>query len=562
MRLRWLAAAGLGLGLMLLASVMLQSRSVLHSFQTSDQLVASLRHFAADADLLVLCHRVQTQRPPTDTASVLDDGRPDAVVQGMAAGLGPDEVSRLLAAMRDTASPSLAALCTSVTRDLASLQTGYPALDTARTEWQADAYRLLLVTGNLVALVLAIGTAVVLLYANKQALTMRRIDRARRAVLQAERRQAGFLAAAGHDLRQPLQALRLFLSIMLQRRMDPETRAIGNKVEAAAASMQRMIGSLVDVAKLDAGLIAADWRDVPLGTLLGSFAEEFRQMASEAGISFSVQETGAVIHTDPDLLERILRNLIGNAVRYTSKGGVSVQVRTMQHRAIIAVHDTGVGIHPDHMQTVFDDFFRVNQSGSDGLGLGLGLGIVKRLSDLLDAPVTVESTPGVGSVFSVTVPLGADYKQDDYDAKLLQASSQKRRTTALVVDDNLLVRDALATQLECRELDVCCAASHSQALQMLADQGSDAFDIIVTDYDLGDGNGLDLLAQFEREASKRPCALIITGTSDQRVWERLHRCSYRWLAKPIDLARLEAEIGFLKDCARNRAQSRKVIHAP
>ena len=559
MKLRLIVVVALVFCIALLASAMLEAHSVIRSFHATDALFVNLRQSLEQEDLMAHCRELQAVRSQDDLSGLSTDADQALAARGAAAGLSVGETAKLIVAFRATQATSLNSLCSNLQTKVGVLRQEYDALQATRLSWQSTTYKMLLATSNLVAFMLILAIALAILYTNGEASAMRRIDRARRAVLQTERRHAGFLAAAGHDLRQPLQALRLFLSVLLQRQLDAESRAIGVKIDAAAGSMQRMIGSLVDIAKLDAGLVAADRRDVPLADLFRSFAEEFDQLAHGSGLTFSVEQTDAVVHTDPDLLERILRNLISNAIKYTRKGGVVVRVRYLQRRVTIAVHDTGLGIRAERLDNVFDDFFRVEPSSSDGLGLGLG--IVRRLSTLLDAPVSVNSTFGTGSVFSVNVPLSAREALPRSLPGPASPAANMPRMTALVVDDNEAVRNALGSQLMQWDMQVVEAADYGEARMLATGPEAASINLIITDYDLGDGTGLQLLQELERSTGQRPCALIITGTSCEAAWQQLRHCDYVCLQKPIDPRRLEQEVSRLRACAMPPAHAHQSVRA-
>ena len=272
------------------------------------------------------------------------------------------------------------------------------------SKWQKRSFHLIFLTNNLAMLLLITGGGLLLLYAGWHLDARQKLVEARQAVLKAERDRASFVAAAGHDLRQPLQAISLFLTTLSHRTEDAETKSLLIKIGQAATSMRRMINGLLDVAKLDAGLVSADQMDQPLGDMFASLREEFERQAEAKGLVLVIEPSDAVVHTDPLLLESMLRNLLANAINYTHQGHVSLSARPNGRRIVITVRDTGPGIAADELDLIFRDFYRVG--GSGGGGLGLGLGIVQRMAKLIYAQVAVDSTVGLGTRFTVAVSSG------------------------------------------------------------------------------------------------------------------------------------------------------------
>lgn len=230
--------------------------------------------------------------------------------------------------------------------------------------------------------------------------------RERDAAEAANRAKTRFLAAASHDLRQPLQALAMFVTVLSGRDHSPANRKVIDRIEDSLAATDALLSSLLDISKLEAGMVVPAVAEVPAERLLRRMAEEFAPQAQRTGLTLRLVPCRAVLRTDAALLERILRNLLSNAIRYTEQGGILIGCRRRGARLSIEVWDTGPGIPPDQCEAVFREFHRLGQTSRDGhQGLGLGLAIVQRLSHLLDHPVTLRSVPFKGSVFAVEVPL-------------------------------------------------------------------------------------------------------------------------------------------------------------
>jgi PAS domain S-box-containing protein len=354
------------------------------------------------------------------------------------------------------------------------------------------------------------------------------------------RDKSRLLAIASHDVRQPLHAMGLFITAMERRVRTPEMVKLVASLKASAGSMQAMFDSLLDMTKIDAGLIEPARQAIDLGSLVTQIAEEFRLQASARGLRLEVAvhfEEQAV--ADPILLGSILRNLLTNAVRYTDAGGVSVDCRARGGHVRVRIADTGPGIPRERLSDIFEEFVRLRPKGRTADdGLGLGLAIVRRLAALNETPVTVRSSVGRGSVFSVHVPLadGRGAKSARGRAAPPAASLAGRRI--LVVDDQEQVRAAMTRHIEDLGCAVECAASEAEAMDAVA--RGPLPDVLVLDLDLGaGGDGVDLLAAIDaRTAPHRIPALIVTGSTDAETQARIAGSRAVRLTKPVDPARL------------------------
>ena len=232
-------------------------------------------------------------------------------------------------------------------------------------------------------------------------------DHARAAAEAANRAKSQFLAAASHDLRQPMHSLGLFAATLSERVRDPEVRGIIDNINASVEALESLFNELLDISKLDAGVIQPNLSSFPIEPLFERMRIDYGPGAADKGIRLSIVRSGAVIYSDPLLVERMLRNLIVNAVHYTAKGGVVVGCRPRGDRYSIEVWDSGVGIAADKLDKIFDEFYQVGNPERDRRkGLGLGLAIVKRIEQLLGYQTQVLSRPDRGSVFRFTAPRG------------------------------------------------------------------------------------------------------------------------------------------------------------
>jgi signal transduction histidine kinase len=225
-----------------------------------------------------------------------------------------------------------------------------------------------------------------------------------RLLVEASEDKSRFLAAASHDLRQPLYALGLFTAQLHDRMKSPEDALLTSRINTAVATMNDLFDALLDISKLDAGALTPAIADFPIVALLTRIDSTFATLADQKGLSFRLHTGSDIwVRSDPILLERIVLNLVSNAVRYTTTGGIVVGYRRRDHSLRIEVWDTGPGIPEEQRRKIFSEFYRIG--GNDEAGLGLGLAIVERLSRLLEHPLDLSSTPGKGSRFSVTVPI-------------------------------------------------------------------------------------------------------------------------------------------------------------
>ncbi|MTJ79804.1 MAG: HAMP domain-containing histidine kinase [Telmatospirillum sp.] len=254
----------------------------------------------------------------------------------------------------------------------------------------------------------------------------------RDAARKADHSKTHFLAAASHDLRQPLQALGLFVAALAQQPLPAELRGIVGKIEGSLDALEQLLDALLDISRLDAGAIEAHSALFPVQSLFARMAFEFSPLAERKGIALRFVTTSALVRSDPALLERILRNLLSNAIRYTSHGGVLIGCRRRASELRIEVWDSGRGIASADQKEIFREFRRLGGAVEDGRqGLGLGLAIVERLTNLLGLRIDLRSTPGRGSMFSVILPLVETPKFASQNGDLSPSSSQNDSDTAV-----------------------------------------------------------------------------------------------------------------------------------
>jgi signal transduction histidine kinase len=359
---------------------------------------------------------------------------------------------------------------------------------------------------------------------------------ARDAAEAANREKSRFLASVSHDLRQPVMAALLFVDLLRKRPLGGHERELVEPLADSVTNLNGMLTGLLEVARLDAGIVRPEVREFPLDELLGRLRGEFQGAAREAGLSLEVTQTGLSICSDPLLVELVLRNLLSNAIKFTEAGGVRVAVDAEAEDALLSVIDTGVGIPADQLERVFEDYVQLGKTPREhSRGFGIGLSTVRRVAALLGIEVAVRSTAGRGSTFALRLPLAEDRDSAHRDAATAE-EGVLGGVTVLVVDDEALVLKALEMTLRSRGAAVRAARGLRDAAEALAlDDGPP--DAVVADYTLAQGErGTEIIAAA-RERGVRAAVLITGDTSPARMAEA-ERSGYRLLHKPVDPDRL------------------------
>jgi PAS domain S-box-containing protein len=330
----------------------------------------------------------------------------------------------------------------------------------------------------------------------------------------ADHAKTRFLAAASHDLRQPLQAA-ILLADLIAQRPDAAARASGSAdgLRRTLDDMKRLVDSLFDVSRLDSGVVQPEITAFPLQPLLDQITVTHHRLAGIKGIALVVVPTDAVVRSDRVLLGRMLGNLIQNAVRYTHAGHVTIECQPAGERLRIRIADTGVGISRQDLSRIWQEFEQLHNPERDRRqGLGLGLSIVRRLATLLDHPVEVSSGPGPGSCFVVSVPLQAGCPAASVTAPMANAAARDVAGWLVVlIDDDPLVLETLRMTLEEFGLSVIAAADCADAVRRLGSAGRPP-DLILADYRLRDGQvGSEAIATIREAAGSQVPAIILTG---------------------------------------------------
>ncbi len=356
-----------------------------------------------------------------------------------------------------------------------------------------------------------------------------------------------FLAAASHDLRQPLHALSLFAELLDGRVTDPQSRVFLERIHASSHALEGLLNSLLDLSRIDSDALRVRRAHLSLSVLFDQLEAEFLERAERKGLTFTVRPCTLVVDSDFELLGRVLRNLLANAVRYTATGGVVLEGRVAgPQRVIISVSDTGRGIAPVDQPRVFEEFFRAEPRREEAdQGLGLGLSIVRGLCRALGHPVTLVAQPerAIGTELIIELPLG--------DPALVRTPAAVMVPTApgvlagrlvLVIDDEPAIRTAMAALLESWHCAPLCAGSLDEARALLVDAGRPP-DAVVCDHRLSHGeSGTHVLAQLEAHLGTSLPAVMVTGdTSPERIHE-LKGSGRTLLFKPVMPGKLRAAL--------------------
>jgi hypothetical protein len=373
------------------------------------------------------------------------------------------------------------------------------------------------------------------------------LEQARAEAVRANELKSRFLSAASHDLRQPLQVATLCISNILAHLSRPEQRAACEDTRQSLGRMAEIINALLDISRLEGGAVQPDVRDFELGPLLQRIASHYRFQSSAKGLRLVVDDCSHIVRSDPQLLERIIDNLISNAIRYTAEGEVLVRAEPDADQLRISVVDTGIGIPGDKQHAIFEEYVQLDNPARDrDKGLGLGLSIVKHIADILGARIELASRPGLGSEFTVRVPLGTranlaatPQPQEPMSRPTSQITSGQ--PVILLVEDNRSVAAAMQIFLELRGFQ-CCLAEHSEGALDLIDGGLRPA-LIISDYRLPTRDGVWLLRQLRAKLGPVP-AILMTGETGVRTEPGEERF-YTLLQKPTDARNLSSLLNSL-----------------
>lgn len=370
----------------------------------------------------------------------------------------------------------------------------------------------------------------------------------------ATRDKTLFLASASHDLRQPLHAMSLFADALEGRLQNPEDRLVLARLHESLNAMRKLFNALLNISRLDAGTVEPQIQDFRLVQLLERLHVDYARQAQERNLEWLYLSTQAVVRTDPVLLENMLRNLIGNAIRYTPRGYVGIACREVEGWLRIEIEDSGVGIPAEKHTEIFREYRQLgNPERDSSKGLGLGLAIVERLARLLDHRIELRSEPGLGSCFSVILPLGsvADIAPefDGLPGGKTTAESDLVGMLVLVIDDQAAVLEGMRAMLGRWGCEVILADTEEAAVAVIK-QTQRKPDLIIADYRLrGDCTGSQAIDRVRGELGESIPAMIVTGDTGPERLREAQASGHMLMSKPVAPARLRA---FLRTVRRDQ----------
>jgi two-component system, chemotaxis family, CheB/CheR fusion protein len=387
------------------------------------------------------------------------------------------------------------------------------------------------------------------------------LRRAKEAAERANAAKSRFLAAASHDLRQPLQALDLQRAVLARKVADPEALRTVRELGYSIDAMRNTLDTLLDLGQLETGAIKAETGEFGLDGVFQAILGEFQALAAAKGLALKAVRTSAAVRSDRRLLERVLQNLVSNAVKYTDAGRVLLGCRRRGERLRIEVWDTGIGIAQDRTEAIFEEFYQVaNPARERRFGLGLGLSIARAAAELLGGGIDVRSVPGRGSVFAVEVgladPAGIQPPATDEHAGV---SPGAPAATIILVEDDDAIRTAFAALLELEGHRVAAVASGATA-QALVAQGSCRPSLVIADQNLSGGlSGVETVERLRELVKPRHLpALVITGDVLPDRLAAIREAGLPHLTKPVGMDELRVLVRALLGESRSAATARSV----
>lgn len=379
------------------------------------------------------------------------------------------------------------------------------------------------------------------IHANEQTKIEGALRQAKEAAEAAHVSKTRFLAAASHDLLQPINAAKLYLSTLTETVEQAEAREVVNRLNRSFNSIETLLQALLDISRLDSSGAEFNITTFSLGTMLQGLAEDLAPLAAEKGIRLTIVPSSRWVTSDQRYLMRCVQNLVVNAIQYTERGRVLVGCRLAGNRLRIEVWDTGIGISEKDQARVFKEFIR--GGGGKGTGMGLGLSIVERACRHLDHPVRLESRPGHGSMFSIEVPLAAPGFIGSVESAMVEAMPEgSLDLIVMVVENDADELNAMTRKLENWGASVLAAGSTAEAVALMQEIGTPP-DIVLADYQLdNEDTGVDTIRTLRALAGEEIPAVIISANRQRELFQLGQEMSFSVLNKPVQLVRLRALI--------------------
>ncbi len=380
-------------------------------------------------------------------------------------------------------------------------------------------------------------------------------DEARRAAEDATRSKTKFFAAASHDLRQPLQAIGIYCSLLKKRAQGPLEPLVKN-LSSAVDSLSKLVEELLEISRLDAGAIQPRVQQVLIDEMFTALEQEFMPQAAGKGLALRVRNAGIAVESDPVLLARVLRNLLGNALRYATRGGVLLAARPRGGLISLEVWDTGPGIRKEELDRIFEEFYRGESArGEAASGFGLGLSIVKRICSVLGHPLIVTTRPGSGTVFRVEVPLSSSPRRAARSANELTDASLRSLTghTIVLIEDNEEILNSMSNLLRSWGAEVVAATGYNDAL-LAQLKTSKRVDLVLADQNLRDSiSGVEAVFRVREIVGFPVPVVMLTAVQGIEVVADFQRALQRYLQAQPQLASI---------IARSRVEEPIVLQKP
>jgi len=364
---------------------------------------------------------------------------------------------------------------------------------------------------------------------------------ARQAAERAQKANTAFLAAASHDLRQPVQALSLLNGALRRTVKDDRALEMIDHQEHSLTAMTNLLNSLLDISRLDAGVVTPEFEDFPMQRLIDRLSAEFGRQASHKGLEFHSEPCAATVRSDPNLLSEIIQNLVQNAIRYTDNGSIQMTCDCRGDVCRLEITDTGIGIEEDQLDKIFQEFHQAKAPGASKEGFGLGLAIVRRLADLLRHDISVESTSGKGSSFAVSMPVVRSKRHAANDESAETPGDATAGAGVIVlIEDDVNVANAWGLLLEAEGYLVATAASAPEANAILKHLDT-VPSLLISDFHLLDGStGVEAVSGIREFYDENIPAFIVSGDTSKVVKEARPLDNCTLMSKPVNTARLLA----------------------
>lgn len=358
------------------------------------------------------------------------------------------------------------------------------------------------------------------------------ISRAWKSAALADQAKSSFLSAASHDLRQPLQTLKLLAATLDPHLADVEGRSLLKDMGRSLETMSGILSSLLDVNRLEAGNLRPSRNDFAINEVFDVLAADFRDFAVEKRLRWRVVRSDLMVRSDRSMLEAMLRNLLSNAIRYTDRGSILLGCRRSGDNIRVEVWDSGIGISQDQLSLIFQEYYQ-GADGAERGGFGLGLAIVRRIGEVLEHRIDVRSTPGKGTAFSIEVPCGSAGSAPPESLQPPARQEESLPGVILIVEDETSVRTSLSRLLRKKDIRAIAVATADDALAQVHDVGINP-DLLICDYNLrGSANGVDTIRALRKALEREVPAIVMTGDIRSKVVDSITETGVSVLIKPF-----------------------------